>query len=159
MADRIVVMHDGVIEQIGTPLELYDRPDNLFVAQFIGSPAMNIVQGTLRRTNGIAHVETPDGVRWPLGAAMADDGRSVTYGVRPDHLELASGAQRGVPGEIVVVEPTGSETELVVRIGDAQIVVETHGRPTLQPGDKVTFAVDPANVHLFDQASGARLSS
>ena len=157
MADRIVVMHDGAIEQIGTPLELYDRPDNLFVAQFIGSPAMNVVHGTLRRANGAAHVETPDGVRWPLGAAPGADGQAVAYGVRPDHLELAGNAERGVPGEIVVVEPTGSETELVVRIGDAQLVVEAHGRTTLQPGDKVTFAVDPANVHLFDQSSGARL--
>jgi len=64
-----------------------------------------------------------------------------------------------VPGEIIVVEPTGSETELVVRIGDAQMIVETHGRPTLAPGDKVQFAVNPANVHLFDQSSGARLAS
>ncbi len=159
MADRIVVMHDGVIEQIGTPLELYDRPSNLFVAQFIGSPAMNVVQGTLRRANGVAHVETPDGIRWPLAASAGGDGQPVTYGVRPDHLELAPGAARGVPGEIIVVEPTGSETELVVQIGDAQMVVETHGRPTLRPGDKVTFAVNPANVHLFDQPSGQRLLS
>jgi multiple sugar transport system ATP-binding protein len=159
MADRIVVMHDGVIEQIGTPLELYDRPDNLFVAQFIGSPAMNIVQGTLRRTNGSAHVETADGVRWPLGAGAGADGQPVTYGVRPDHLELAPNAERGVPGEIVVVEPTGSETELVVKIGAAQVVVEAHGRATVRPGDKVTFAVNPANVHLFDQTSGQRLTA
>ena len=81
------------------------------------------------------------------------------YGVRPEHLELAGASDAACPGEIIVVEPTGAETELVVRIGDAQMVVETHGRPTLQPGDKVTFAVDPANVHLFDQASGARLAS
>jgi multiple sugar transport system ATP-binding protein len=159
MADRIVVMHDGVIEQIGTPLELYDRPDNLFVAQFIGSPAMNIVQGTLRRANGTSHVETSDGVRWPLGTVAGADGQAVTYGVRPDHLELAGNKDRSVPGEIIVVEPTGSETELVVRIGDAQMIVETHGRPSLQPGDKVTFAVNPANVHLFDQSSGARMTS
>jgi multiple sugar transport system ATP-binding protein len=159
MADRIVVMHDGVIEQIGTPLELYDRPDNLFVAQFIGSPAMNIVQGTLRRTNGSAHVETADGVRWPLGAGAGADGQPVTYGVRPDHLELAPNAERGVPGEIVVVEPTGSETELVVKIGAAQVVVEAHGRATVRPGDKVTFAVNPSNVHLFDQTSGQRLTA
>ena len=159
MADRIVVMHDGVIEQIGTPLELYDRPDNLFVAQFIGSPAMNIVQGTLRRTNGSAHVETADGVRWPLGAGAGADGQPVTYGVRPDHLELARNAERGVPGEIIVVEPTGSETELVVKIGDAQVVVEAHGRATVSPGDKVTFAVNPSNVHLFDQKSGQRLTA
>ena len=159
MADRIVVMHDGVIEQIGTPLELYDRPNNLFVAQFIGSPAMNIVQGTLRRANGTAHVETPDGIRWPLGTGAGADGQAVTYGVRPDHLELTGSQDHGVPGEIIVVEPTGSETELVVRIGDAQVIVETHGRPALHPGDKVTFAVDPSNVHLFDQSSGARLES
>jgi multiple sugar transport system ATP-binding protein len=157
MADRIVVMHDGVIEQIGTPLELYDRPDNLFVAQFIGSPAMNVVHGTLRRVNGAAHVETADGVRWPLGAGAGVEGQAVAYGVRPDHLELAGGPERGVPGEIVVVEPTGSETELVVKIGDAQLIVEAHGRTTLRPGDNVTFAIDPANVHLFDQSSGARL--
>ena len=159
MADRIVVMRDGVIEQIGTPLELYDRPDNLFVAQFIGSPAMNIVQGTLRRSNGTAHVATPDGILWPLGSGAGVDGQPVTYGVRPDHLELAGTGDRGVPGEIIVVEPTGSETELVVRVGDTQMIVETHGRPTLQPGDKVVFAVNPANVHLFDQTSGARLVS
>ena len=66
MADRIVVMHDGRIEQIGTPLELYDRPGNLFVAQFIGSPAMNVVNGTVRRAGGAAHVEAAGGVRWPL---------------------------------------------------------------------------------------------
>jgi multiple sugar transport system ATP-binding protein len=159
MADRIVVMHDGVIEQIGTPLELYDHPDNLFVAQFIGSPAMNVVHGTLRRANGTAHVLTPDGIQWPLAATGAADGQPVTYGVRPDHLELAGGSERGVPGEIVVVEPTGSETELVVKVGDAQLVVETHGRATVRPGDKVTFAVNPANVHLFDGATGARLPS
>jgi multiple sugar transport system ATP-binding protein len=158
MADRIVVMHDGVIEQIGTPLELYDRPENLFVAQFIGSPAMNVVHGTLRRANGAAHVETPDGVRWPLGSGAGADGQAVTYGVRPDHLQLAGSAERGVPGEIVVVEPTGSETELVVKIGEAQVIVETHGRPALNPGDKVTFAVDPGNVHLFDRSSGMRLA-
>ena len=159
MADRIVVMHDGVIEQIGTPLELYDRPDNLFVAQFIGSPAMNIVQGTLRRTNGNAHVETPDGVRWPLGSGAGSDGQAFTYGVRPDHLELVADANRGVPGEIVVVEPTGSETELVVKIGEAQVIVEARGRATVRPGDRVTFAVNPANVHLFDQKSGQRLTA
>jgi multiple sugar transport system ATP-binding protein len=158
MADRIVVMHDGAIEQIGTPLELYDRPANLFVAQFIGSPAMNVVHGTLRRSNGLAHVESADGVRWPVDGT-GSDGQAVAYGVRPVHLELAAASGRTVPGEIVVVEPTGSETELVVQIGAAQMVVETHGRPALSPGDKVAFSVDPTNVHLFDQASGQRLSS
>src|SRR6266576_1238206 len=85
MADRIVVMHDGRIEQIGEPLELYDRPDNLFVAQFIGSPAMNVVSGTVRRANGGAWVEAAGGVRWPLGHTAGADGQAVAYGVRPEH--------------------------------------------------------------------------
>ena len=76
-----------------------------------------------------------------------------------DDIQREKLGPRGVPGELVVVEPTGSETELVVRIGETQMIVETHGRPTLQPGDKVTFSVDPANVHLFDGSSGVRLLS
>src|SRR2546421_8822901 len=84
MADRIVVMHDGRVEQIGEPLELYDRPDNLFVAQFIGSPAMNVVSGTVRRANGGAWVEAAGGVRWPLGHTAGADGQAVAYGVPPE---------------------------------------------------------------------------
>jgi multiple sugar transport system ATP-binding protein len=159
MADRIVVMHDGRVEQIGTPLELYDRPGNLFVAQFIGSPAMNVIEGTVRRNGGPPHVEASGGIRWPLGAAALDPGRRVAYGVRPEHLELASASTNGaVPGEIVVVEPTGAETELLVKVGDAQIVLVTHGRPVVSPGDKVALSVDTATVHVFDQASGERLT-
>src|SRR5206468_4037455 len=74
MADRIVVMHDGKIEQIGSPLDLYDHPDNLFVAQFIGSPSMNVVTGTMRRSNGQAYVEAEGGTRWPMPAGTAEDG-------------------------------------------------------------------------------------
>src|ERR1700712_3753381 len=81
MADRIVVMHDGIIEQIGTPLELYDHPTNLFVAQFIGSPAMNVVSGTMRRQNGRAYMEAEGGTQWPIASAVAEDGRSVALGV------------------------------------------------------------------------------
>src|SRR3989440_6424309 len=84
MADRIVVMNEGRVEQIGEPLELYDRPDNLFVAQFIGSPAMNVVSGTVRRANGGAWVEAAGGVRWPLGHTAGADGQAVAYGVPPE---------------------------------------------------------------------------
>ena len=137
MADRIVVMHDGRIEQIGTPLALYDRPDNLFVAQFIGSPAMNVVNGTLRRSNGSAYVEAAGGVRWPLGQSAGADGQAVAYGVRPEHLSLAgSGAAGTVAAEVTVVEPTGAETELLLQAGDAPIVLVSHGRPTVSPGDQ-----------------------
>jgi multiple sugar transport system ATP-binding protein len=156
MADRIVVMHDGRIEQIGTPLELYDRPGNLFVAQFIGSPAMNVVSGTVRRAGGTAHVEVAGGVRWPLDGGPGAEGQAVSYGIRPEHLTLAAG-DNGVRGQIIVVEPTGAETELLIQVGDAQVTLRTHGRPRVTPDEKVGLTVDPANVHLFDQATGQRL--
>ena len=155
MADRIVVMHDGRIEQIGTPLQLYDHPDNLFVAQFIGSPAMNVVEGTVRRASGAAHVEAGGGVHWPLTRGPGTEGQAVAYGIRPEHLMLGPGG--GVLGEIVVVEPTGAETELVIQVGDANVNLRTHGRPQVNPGDKVGLAIDPANVHVFDKATGQRL--
>src|SRR5881409_2527906 len=101
MADRIVVMHDGRIEQIGEPLELYDRPDNLFVAQFIGSPAMNLVNGTLRRSNGRAYVEASGGVRWPIIRGPGTDGQAVMLGVRPEHLAIAEASGDTVAGEII----------------------------------------------------------
>jgi len=160
MADRIVVMHDGRVEQIGTPLELYDRPLNLFVAQFIGSPAMNIVEGVVRRGDGAAHVEAAAGLHWPLGAAAGTDGQRVAYGIRPEHLALAGATAAGaVGGEIIVVEPTGAETELLVQAGEAQIVLVTHGRPVVKPGDRIGLAVDPAMVHVFDKATGQRLAA
>jgi multiple sugar transport system ATP-binding protein len=154
MADRIVVMQDGRIEQIGTPLELYDHPVNLFVAQFIGSPAMNVVNGTLRRDATSAWVEAEGGVRWPLPAASpGTDGDLVAYGVRPGGLGVGSGAQ-AVPAEVIVVEPTGAETELLVRAGTAQIVVVIHGRTAVEPGQAIGLVVDTSAVHLFDPASG-----
>ncbi len=159
MADRIVVMHDGRIEQIGTPLELYDFPANLFVAQFIGSPAMNVINGTLRRGNGDAYVEAGGGVRWPVGQGVGADGQPVAYGVRPGDLGLGGGNGRTVPAEVIVVEPTGNETELLLQAGDMQIVLVAHGRPEVQPGAQIGLTLDTGNVHLFDQASGARLGT
>ena len=158
MADRIVVMHDGRIEQIGTPLDLYDRPGNLFVAQFIGSPAMNVVNGIVRRVGGTAHVEAMGGVQWPLNGGAGGDGQQVSYGIRPEHLALAAQGN-GVPGEIIVVEPTGAETELLIRVGESQVTLRTHGRPRVNPDEKVFLTVQPGDVHVFDQATGQRLLS
>jgi multiple sugar transport system ATP-binding protein len=155
MADRIVVMHDGVVEQIGTPLELFDRPGNLFVAQFIGSPAMNVLDGTLRRNGDGAFVEAL-GSRWPVPAGVAGtDGQSVAYGVRPGDLSLAAG---GVAAKVFVVEPTGAETELLLRVGDAQLTLVMHGRTPAKPDDTVHLAIEAAHAHVFDRASGRRLS-
>ncbi|MFZ4649152.1 MAG: ABC transporter ATP-binding protein [Rubrivivax sp.] len=151
MADRIVVMHDGLIEQIGTPLELFDRPANLFVAQFIGSPAMNVFRGTVRG----GAVEAL-GQRWPLPAGgAAAEGAEVHYGLRPGDLVLAP---QGLQARVVVVEPTGAETELLLDIAGQQVVCVLHGRTSVQPDDTVHLSVDPAAVHVFDGHSGQRLA-
>jgi multiple sugar transport system ATP-binding protein len=156
MADRIVVMHDGRIEQIGTPLELFDRPGNLFVAQFIGSPAMNVFDGTLKRANGSCSVDA-QGHAWPLGAvAGGSDGQAVHYGVRPGDVEIVAPDQ-GIPARVVVVEPTGAETEIVLEVGDRQLIVVLHGRTAAQPDERVGLRIDGAKAHLFDHGSGERI--
>jgi multiple sugar transport system ATP-binding protein len=156
MADRIVVMRDGLIEQIGTPLELYDRPANLFVAQFIGSPAMNVVAGVLRQAHGAAQVEAA-GTRWPVPAPVEGvDGQAVHYGIRPGDIHLAPTGQ-GIAARVIVVEPTGAQTELLLQVGDAQLVVVVHGRTAARPDDTVYLAIDADNAHVFDSATGRRL--
>jgi multiple sugar transport system ATP-binding protein len=148
MADRIAVMNEGRIEQLGEPLELYDRPANLFVAQFIGSPAMNVFEGVLR--NGSVEAL---GARWPA-SVKAKDGQSVKYGIRPEHLSFAS---QGIPAEIEVVEPMGAETEVLVKIGGQSFTVMTHGRASFGPGERVFVSPQPAHAHVFDAASGRRI--
>ncbi|AMM23455.1 ABC transporter ATP-binding protein [Variovorax sp. PAMC 28711] len=156
MADRIVVMHDGVIEQIGTPLELFDRPGNLFVAQFIGSPSMNVLAGVARVADGERWVDA-QGARWPLpSGAGVTDGQAVHYGVRPTDLMLSTTGQ-GIPAQVVVVEPTGAETELLLQVGQEKFVLVMHGRADVGPDDGVHLTLDPVNAHVFDGASGARL--
>jgi multiple sugar transport system ATP-binding protein len=161
MADRIVVMHDGIIEQIGTPLDLYDRPSNLFVAQFIGSPAMNVIAGTLlvgkdNGSGGSTAVEAT-GTRWPVPAQIGgSDGQAVHYGIRPGDIHLAP-AGSGIKAKVIVVEPTGAETELLLQVGDAQIVAVIHGRTAANPDDIVDLAIDADKAHVFDSASGKRL--
>jgi multiple sugar transport system ATP-binding protein len=150
MADRIVVMHDGIIEQMGTPLELFDRPRNLFVAQFIGSPAMNLIQGVVEGQHLMAH-----GQRWPLpGMQGLHSGLQVHYGIRPTDLVLAP---EGVQAKVIVVEPTGAETELLLQVGEQRITVVTHGRASVSPDEWVCLGLDTSKVHLFDSPSGQRL--
>jgi multiple sugar transport system ATP-binding protein len=155
MADRIVVMHDGRVEQIGSPLELYDAPRNLFVAGFIGSPAMNLLPGVLRRTGGVATVELKGGGRVPAPPTQAPDGAPVMYGVRPEHLAVA-GEGAGLSGEVAVVEPTGADTHVLVRTGAAELVAVFHERHALRPGDRIHLVPDAPKTHLFDAGTGTR---
>ncbi|ANY84068.1 sugar ABC transporter ATP-binding protein (plasmid) [Microvirga ossetica] len=151
MADKIVVMHDGEVEQVGAPLELYDRPANLFVAGFIGSPAMNILDGRLSPA-GFAMGD----LRLPVqNAPAASDGRPVYYGVRPEHFRLTG---EGLPVEVIVIEPTGSETQVVCRAGGRDITCVFRERISAKPGDILQVQPDPALVHLFDKDSGIRLN-
>ncbi len=150
MADKIVVMHGGRVEQIGAPLELYDRPANLFVAGFIGSPAMNFVPGRL--AGGAFH---GGGVVLPVAGGNGTARADVVWGIRPEHWHLAG---EGMAAEVVVVEPTGSETQVVARIGAATVTCAFRERIAARPGERIGIAPDPAMVHLFDQASGQRLN-
>jgi multiple sugar transport system ATP-binding protein len=155
MADRIVVMHDGLVEQIGAPLELYDRPDNLFVAGFIGSPAMNFLRGTIR-LNGSASFAGPGGITLPLDTAPSGtDGKPAVYGIRPEHFTIADD---GVEAEVQVVEPTGSELHVVAKLGGEDIIAVFRERLKFKPGDKIRLKPDPRLVHLFDEPTGKRLN-
>ena len=151
MADKIVVMNKGNIEQAGPPLELYDRPANLFVAGFIGSPAMNFIAGSIE---GGAFRDGA-GNAWPLPAnSHAPASGPVTYGIRPEHLRLDP---KGIPAVVQVIEPTGSETVVALKVGDAPLLGAFRERVSVRPGDILPISPDTSLVHLFDAASGRRL--
>jgi multiple sugar transport system ATP-binding protein len=151
MADKIVVMHDGKVEQVGAPLDLYDRPDNLFVAGFIGSPAMNMLTG---RMDGDGRFRTADGVALPAPGG-AEAGRPAVYGVRPESFRLGG----DIPLTVEVVEPTGSETHVLAKLGETEIIGVFRERVRAAPGERLMVGVDLAATHLFDPGSGRRLAA
>ncbi|PZU20823.1 MAG: sugar ABC transporter ATP-binding protein [Shinella sp.] len=142
MADKIVVMRDGSIEQVGTPLDLYDRPKNMFVAGFIGSPSMNFIMGTMS-TSGFT---TSDGIALPTPDQRP--GSATAYGIRPEHLRLTDD---GIPLEVVVLEPTGSETMVLARLGKQNITCVFRERLSVMTGSIIYVQPDLEAVHLFDQ--------
>jgi len=154
MATRIVVMHEGVIQQVGAPLELYDRPANRFVAGFIGSPTMNFLDAEIERKAGL-FATLAKGPRIMLPHLKdAADGREVTIGIRPEHLRLSP---EGLPGKIFVIEPLGMSTQLTIDAAGQLLTLMTVERPRIAAGDGVAISVDPLDVHLFDRKSGHRL--
>jgi multiple sugar transport system ATP-binding protein len=155
MADQIVVMHDGRIEQIGSPLDLYDRPLNRFVAGFIGSPSMNFINGTMQGSM----VKAANGAVLPLPAgAAAQDGRSVAYGIRPEHLDLTHASDvEGFDAKVVVVEPTGSETQLFATLGEQELVAVFRERHDFAPGQTIRLKPRASVAHVFDASSGQRV--
>ena len=158
MGDKIVVMRDGRIEQTGSPLDLYDHPANQFVAGFIGSPAMNFLPGTLRRSADAAHIELHDGTRLaaPVRSGGAD-GQAIVFGTRPEHLTLTDGA--GIPARVVVMEPTGMDTFVACRHEGTDLSAVFRERHDFAPGSTIHLLPDLQRAHLFDAGSGRRLAA
>ena len=151
MADKIVVMHDGIVEQIGAPLELYDRPANIFVAGFIGSPSMNFVKGTVDK----AGFRDAKGTLWPIGALPeGTKGKSLVMGIRPEHFRLDP---KGVSATVHVIEPTGSETQVVADVQGQMLTCVFRERIAAGPGEIIRISPDKSVTHLFDEDSGKRL--
>ncbi|MDV7141813.1 sn-glycerol-3-phosphate ABC transporter ATP-binding protein UgpC [Tropicimonas sp. TH_r6] len=152
LADRIVVLRDGKIEQVGAPLDLYDHPANRFVGSFLGSPAMNFFELDVP-------ADRPDRARFDDGDLLQlprtlSGKPTVTVGIRPEALKLVSEASDGtISAEVAVIEPTGSETELFLRKGSDQIIASFRERINVRPGETVHLAADPAKYHLFDSAT------
>ena len=150
MADQIVILRDGVIEQQGTPLEVYDHPANLFVAEFIGSPSMNLLKGSVE---GDA-VRIAGGILLPLPKGhRAQQGQSLTYGIRPEHLALGVGAQATVN----VTEPTGPQTHIYADLGGQEVCAITEERIGVGRGAMIGLSPRLDRVHLFNSETGRAL--
>jgi len=153
MADKIVVLQDGHVEQMGAPLELFDRPVNTFVAGFLGSPSMNMLEGKVA-DGGTQAVEVNGARLLVSGKHQAGEGQPVIFGIRPEHLELSDD---GFPARISVVEPTGSETMVFLRFGESEMVALFRERHAFKPGDTIRLRPRPNQVHLFDAATAQRI--
>jgi multiple sugar transport system ATP-binding protein len=147
MADRIVILRDGIIEQIGSPLNVYDHPANLFVAEFIGSPAMNLLKGEIDGNS----VRMDSGIILPLPPGRAPgQGRKVVYGVRPEHMAPGT----GIKATVNVTEPTGPDLHIYADLGGEEICAITPERLKLSRGDTISFSPRLDRIHLFDAETG-----
>jgi multiple sugar transport system ATP-binding protein len=156
MADQIVVMRDGVIEQVGTPLDIYDYPANVFVASFIGSPAMNFFDGTVSEDGTM--VLTVDGIALPLPESVKPAaGLAVRYGIRPEKLFLADSEAGSIAMSVKSVEPTGSETFIKGVLGSQEISVQLRERASVAPGDTLSLRYAITDAHLFDARTEAAI--
>lgn len=154
MADTIVVLHDGIIEQMGDPLTLYNHPDNLFVAGFIGAPQMNFLVGEVQEINGCWFVKTDD-TELPIDSeSNVSIGQKVILGIRPEHIVIDSDST--FEAKVIVVEPMGNETHLSCVHGDTELQIITGANSVAKPDDKINLSYDSAKVHLFDFKSELR---
>jgi len=163
MADRVALMADGKLAAYGTPDDLYERPGNRFVAEFIGNPPMNFLDAEVSRANGQVVARSAE-VEVPLTADAAERlslngaARSVTLGVRPEHLTIGPPEQANARGEVYVVEPMGREQVVDVRIGERSLQAIAPASLQVRLGESVGLGFDPAKLHLFDPSGGQRLA-
>ena len=158
MADVIVILKDGRIEQIGGPLAVYDKPANLFVAEFIGSPGINLMRGEVTAENGVPVVRSGS-IALPLSPkAAVSPGQKVVYGIRPEHLRPSSNGG-GLDAKVIVIEPTGAEIHIYADLAGEEVCAVTQDRLQLDPGDGVRLVPLLDRVHLFDQATGKALAA
>ncbi|MGE4610795.1 MAG: sn-glycerol-3-phosphate ABC transporter ATP-binding protein UgpC [Paracoccaceae bacterium] len=154
LADKIIVLEDGYVSQVGPPLELYDHPLNRFVATFIGSPSMNLLSAevvnstTLKLSNG-QHLLIENSLK---------PGRKIEYGIRPEHLSIGEKGE-GIEAQVIVVEPTGSETHVSCSVGGAEFLAALRGRIGFLPGEIINLIPEPDRAHLFCTDTGLTLAA
>jgi multiple sugar transport system ATP-binding protein len=157
LGDRIAVLRDGALQQVASPMELYARPANRFVAGFIGSPAMNFVEGNLSDSGGRGATFTGEGITVDVRVDR-QPGNRVVLGVRPQHLEVVADGEGTIRAEVAIVEPMGNEQIVYSTLpGGKRLVAVAAPEPAIEPGSQVTMMVKADSVHLFDAETGARI--
>ncbi|MDP2697557.1 ABC transporter ATP-binding protein [Thalassospira sp.] len=159
MADRIVAMHDGIIQQVGTPIEIYDHPANIFVASFIGSPAMNFLHGTCIKTDTTSAIRFADGHILPVAPRPGlYAGQEITLGARPEHVAIAAPETPGaLPARVDLIEPMGLSTLIHVTLAGHELKIFTMDRPAFAIDSTIHIAFDIDKTHIFDRNSELRL--
>ncbi|WP_445678965.1 ABC transporter ATP-binding protein [Radicibacter daui] len=159
LGQKIVVLRDGRVEQAGPPLELYDDPVNVFVASFLGTPSINLVEATVAANDSAAVALLKDGTLLPLGADYpVKEGQPILYAIRPEHIRLIAGAEEGgIPGSIHAIENTGSDMVVLCDAGGGRMTAAFKEQRDLAPDQPVRLVPDPARVRIFDAGSGLRI--
>jgi multiple sugar transport system ATP-binding protein len=157
MSDRIIILNGGRVEQAGAPLDVYDKPANLFVATFIGSPAMNLLDAILVRDGDRAFARIGE-TRLPVPPdTPLPDGAAIVFGIRPEHLSLAQGDMHSLPFTVALIEPTGAESHIYGHFYNQPMILALSGRSGLEPDQTLRLSAAPALVHIFDKDTGQRV--
>lgn len=167
LGDRIVIMNQGVVQQVGRPLDVYDSPANLFVAGFIGAPEMNLIKGRLEETNGRIMFQAPGvSIELPEVPSAAKAGNDIVLGIRPEHAAMTGANSNGPEAAVVLVEQLGAQTLAILELGNdhasaggsqSRFRILTGRRDDVRIGSRTKLSLDMTKIHLFDAASGVNL--